>query len=181
MKYEEHCQWMRQAITLAASAAASGEVPVGAVVIDAKGNRIGAAENQRERDRDPTGHAEILALRQAAQHLGQWQLQDCTLYVTLEPCPMCAGALIQARIGLVVYGADDPKTGAIRTVLNLPDSAASFHRLKVLGGILETDCRDQLQQWFVQRRRSVATDRFRGPSLVDRTPETTRENLTRPE
>jgi tRNA(adenine34) deaminase len=181
MKYEEHCQWMRQAIALAAAAAASGEVPVGAVVIDSQGNRIGAAENQRERDRDPTGHAEILALRQAAQHLGRWQLQDCTLYVTLEPCPMCAGAIIQARIGLLVYGADDPKTGAIRTVLNLPDSAASFHRLKVLGGILETDCRDQLQQWFAQRRRSAAIDRFRGPSLVDQTPETARENLAGPE
>jgi tRNA(adenine34) deaminase len=167
---------MRQAIALAASAATSGEVPVGAVVVGPQGNRIGAAENRRERDRDPTGHAEILALRQAAQHLGRWQLQDCTLYVTLEPCPMCAGAIIQARIGLLVYGADDPKTGAIRTVLNLPDGAASFHRLKVLGGILEADCRDQLQHWFAQRRSLAATDLFRGSSSADQTPKTTREN-----
>ncbi len=181
MTYAEHCQWMRQAIALAALAAASGDVPVGAVIVDSQGNRIGAAENQRERDRDPTGHAEILALRQAAQHLGRLQHKDCTLYVTLEPCPMCAGAIIQARIGLLVYGADDPKTGAVRTVLNLPDSAASFHRLKVLGGILEADCRDQLQQWFAQRRRLAATDLLRGSSSADPTPATTPENLARPE
>jgi tRNA(adenine34) deaminase len=181
MTYEGHCQWMRQAIALADSAAASGEVPVGAVVVDATGNCIGKAENRRERDRDPTGHAELLALRQAAQHLGRWQLQDCTLYVTLEPCPMCAGAIIQARIGQLVYGADDPKTGAIRTVLNVPDSAASFHQLKVLGGILETACRDQLQQWFAQRRRSVSTDLSLGSSSAVQTPLITPETRSEPE
>jgi tRNA(adenine34) deaminase len=143
---------MRQALALAASAGAAGEVPVGAIIIDPQGHRIGAAENQRERHHDPTGHAELVALRQAARHLGRWQLNDCTLYVTLEPCPMCAGAIVQARVGRLIYGADDPKTGAVRTVLNLPDSAASFHRLKVLGGILEADCRQQLQQWFTQHR-----------------------------
>ena len=156
-------------------------MPVGAVVVDDTGDCIGIAENRRERDRDPTGHAEILALRQAARHLGRWQLQDCTLYVTLEPCPMCAGAIIQARIRLLVYGADDPKTGAVRTILNLPDSAASFHQLKVLGGILETDCRDQLQQWFAQRRSSTATDPFRESSSGDQRLKTIRENLVEPE
>jgi tRNA(adenine34) deaminase len=181
MNYEEHCRWMRQAIALATSAGIAAEVPVGAVVVDAQGNCIGSAENQRERNHDPTGHAEILALRQAAQHLGRWQLQDCTLYVTLEPCPMCAGAIIQARIGWVVYGADDPKTGAIRTVLNLPDSAASFHRLKVLGGILETDCRQQLQQWFAQRRRSTASYPCQTSSSAAQTRETTPENQSEPE
>lgn len=164
MNYEAHCRWMRQAITLANTAGVAKEVPVGAVVVDAQGNLVGAAENRRERDQDPTGHAEILALRQAAQTLGRWQLQDCTLYVTLEPCPMCSGAIIQARIGLVVYGADDPKTGAVRTVLNLPDSAASFHRLKVLGGILEADCRQQLQTWFVQHRQGSASQGSVGQS-----------------
>jgi tRNA(adenine34) deaminase len=154
MTYETHCHWMKQAIALAAAAGQAAEVPVGAVVVDAAGNCVGASENQRERSHDPTGHAEVLALRQAAQQLGRWQLNDCTLYVSLEPCPMCAGAILQARIDLLVYGADDPKTGAIRTVLNLPDSAASFHRLKVLGGILEADCRQQLQQWFINRRTS---------------------------
>lgn len=152
MDYEQHRQWMQKAIALATAAATAGEVPVGALVIGPEGDCIAAAGNQRERHHDPTAHAEILVLQQAAQHLQRWQLQDCTLYVTLEPCPMCAGAIVQARLGQLVYGADDPKTGAIRTVLNLPDSAVSFHRLKVLGGILEADCRQQLQAWFAQRR-----------------------------
>jgi tRNA(adenine34) deaminase len=150
--YKQHCQWMEQAIALATEAGAAGEVPVGAVVIGPQGDCIAAAGNQRERQHDPTAHAEMLVLQQAAQHLKRWQLQDCTLYVTLEPCPMCAGAIVQARLGQLVYGADDPKTGAVRTVLNIPDSAASFHRMEVLGGILETDCRQQLQSWFAGRR-----------------------------
>ena len=83
-----------------------------------------------------------------------WHLNQCTLYVTLEPCPMCAGAIVQARVSLLVYGADDPKTGAIRTAANIPDSACSYHRLSVLGGILESACRQQLQAWFTQRRHS---------------------------
>jgi tRNA(adenine34) deaminase len=145
---------MRQALTRAAAAGQAAEIPVGAVVIDGRGHCVGTAENQRERSLDPTAHAEVLALRQAAQQLGRWQLNDCTLYVTLEPCPMCAGAILQARIRTLVYGADDPKTGAVRTVLNLPDSAASFHKLKVIGGILEADCRQQLQEWFASRRAS---------------------------
>jgi tRNA(adenine34) deaminase len=152
MAYEQHCQWMKQAIALATEAGNAGEVPVGAAIVGPTGDCIAAAGNQRERRHDPTAHAEILVLQQAAQHLKRWQLQDCTLYVTLEPCPMCAGAIVQARLGQLVYGADDPKTGAVRTVLNVPDSAASFHRLKVLGGILESDCRQQLQDWFAQRR-----------------------------
>jgi tRNA(adenine34) deaminase len=153
MGYDQHRQWMEKAIALATEAGAAGEVPVGAVVIGPEGDCIATAGNQRERQHNPTAHAEILVLQQAAQHLQRWQLQDCTLYVTLEPCPMCAGAIVQARLGQLVYGADDPKTGAVRTVLNIPDSAASFHRLKVLGGILEADCRYQLQAWFAQRRR----------------------------
>ena len=152
MQYEEHRQWMQKAIALATTAGAAGEVPVGAIVVGPDGACIAAAGNQRERQHDPTAHAEILVLQQAAQHLQRWQLQDCTLYVTLEPCPMCAGAIMQARVGTLIYGADDPKTGAVRTVLNLPDSAASFHKLKVLGGILEKDCRQQLQNWFAERR-----------------------------
>jgi tRNA(adenine34) deaminase len=153
MEYEQYCKWMTQAIALAAKAGTAGEVPVGALIIGPDGDCIAAAGNQRERHHDPTAHAEILVLQQAAQYLQRWQLQDCTLYVTLEPCPMCAGAIVQARLGTLIYGADDPKAGAVRTVLNIPDSAASFHRLSVLGGILETDCRQQLQGWFAQRRR----------------------------
>lgn len=149
---QTHGIWMGRALALAAQAGEAGEVPVGAVIIDPDGQLLAEGENRRQRDRDPTAHAEIVALRTAGQILNNWHLNQCTLYVTLEPCPMCAGAILQARLGLLVYGADDPKTGAIRTVLNLPDSAASFHRLPVLGGMLATPCRQQLQAWFEWRR-----------------------------
>ena len=152
--YRQHCGWMERAIALATAAGEAGEVPVGAVVVGPEGTCIATAANRRERDQDPTAHAEILALRAASHQLQTWRLQDCTLYVTLEPCPMCAGAIVQARIGRLVYGVDDPKTGAIRTVMNLPDSAASLHRVDVLSGILETTCRHQLQDWFARKRRS---------------------------
>lgn len=150
--YPAHCRWMQQALTLAAAAGAAGEVPVGAVLLSATGEVIATGENRRERDHDPTAHAEIVALRAAGQQQGRWHLDNCILYVTLEPCPMCAGAIVQARLGLLVYGADDPKTGAVRTVLNLPDSPTSFHRLPVLAGILANPCREQLQTWFQARR-----------------------------
>ena len=143
---------MSRAIALAQSAGEAGEVPVGAVIVDADNHLIASGENRRERDKDPTAHAEILALRAAGQSLHTWHLNNCTLYVTLEPCPMCAGAIILARVGLLVYGADDPKTGAIRTVTNLPDSACSNHRLPVIAGIKESVCRHQLQSWFEKRR-----------------------------
>jgi tRNA(adenine34) deaminase len=151
-EYLRHYRWIKYAIELAAAAGVAGEVPVGAVVVDAGNNLVVAAENRRERDHDPTAHAEILALRAAGRILNSWRLDTCTLYVTLEPCPMCSGAIIQSRLGLLVYGADDPKAGAIRTVMNLPDSACSNHRLPVIGGILEAPCRQQLQSWFAQRR-----------------------------
>lgn len=150
--YLVHRQWMSQAIALAQSAGDAGEVPVGAVVVNANGNLVATAENRRERDKDPTAHAEILALRAAGQALETWHLNSCTLYVTLEPCPMCAGAIVLARLGLLVYGVDDPKTGTIRTVANIPDSAYSNHRLPVIAGIMESVCRQQLHSWFAQRR-----------------------------
>ena len=115
---------------------------------------IAEGENRRERDLDPTAHAEILAIRAAGAYLNSWHLDRCTLYVTLEPCPMCAGAIVAARLGLLVYGADDAKTGSVRTVLNIPDSAASNHKLTVIGGILEATCRQQLQDWFKHKRMS---------------------------
>ncbi len=142
---------MERAIALADQAGQAGDVPVGAVVVR-NGVAIAEAANRRERDRDPTAHAEVLALRSAGQRLNTWHLTDCTLYVTLEPCPMCAGAIILARLGLLVYGADDRKAGAVRSVLNLPDSDCSNHALSVIGGILEPLCQQQLQTWFAQRR-----------------------------
>ena len=150
--YLTHYHWMSQAIALADQAGAAGEVPVGAVVVSANGDCIAQAENRRERDHDPTAHAEVLALQKAGRSLQRWRLNDCTLYVTLEPCPMCAGALIHSRIGTVVYGANDPKTGALRTVLNLPQTPCSNHSPAVIAGVLETTCSQQLQTWFSQRR-----------------------------
>lgn len=152
--YLRHYHWMCRAIALAESAGGVGEVPVGAVIVGANNSVIAEAENRRERDHDPTAHAEIIALRLAGHRLNRWRLNDCTLYVTLEPCPMCAGALVQARLGTLVYGADDPKAGAVRTVTNIPDSACSNHRLPVWGGILEQPCRQLLQEWFAERRQT---------------------------
>jgi tRNA(adenine34) deaminase len=144
---------MLQALALAEAAGVAGDVPVGAVIVDQRNQLIASATNRREQDHDPTAHAEILALRQAGRQRGNWHLNDCTLYVTLEPCPMCAGALVLARLGTLVYGADDRKAGAVRSVLNLPDGPASNHQLTVYGGMLEEACREQLQNWFSQRRR----------------------------
>ncbi len=150
--YERHLYWMRRALILAQEAGSAGEIPVGAVIVNTQGDCLAQAGNRKERNQDPTAHAEILALRQASATLQDWRLSDCTLYVTLEPCIMCTGAIILARLGLLVYGVDDPKTGTVRTVLNLPDSLASNHRLQVLGGILAQDCRQLLQDWFQERR-----------------------------
>jgi tRNA(adenine34) deaminase len=156
--FQLYQQWMVRAIVLAQAAGEAGEVPVGAIVVDEWGNTIGQGENRKERDRDPTAHAEIIAIRAAGAYLGNWHLDRCTLYVTLEPCPMCAGAIVSARLGLLVYGADDPKTGSIRTVLNIPDSAASNHKLTAIGGILEAECRQQLQNWFAVRRNGLISN-----------------------
>ncbi|MGL5795118.1 MAG: nucleoside deaminase [Waterburya sp.] len=150
--YITHSHWLEYALKLAQTAGDAGEVPVGAVIVDSQGNLLAEATNRKERDLDSTAHAEILAIRAASQVKQSYYLPKCTLYVTLEPCPMCAGAIIQSRIGLLVYGADDPKTGAIRTVTNLPDSACSNHKLQVIAGIKEVACRQQLQTWFSCQR-----------------------------
>lgn len=145
--YSIHRQWMNLALKLAKEAGDGGDVPVGAVIVD-DGNLVAGASNRKQRDNDPTAHAEILALRAAGIALQTWHLESCTLYVTLEPCAMCAGAIVQARIGLLVYGTDDLKTGAIRSAANIPDSACSNHKLSVLAGIMESACREELQSWF---------------------------------
>lgn len=150
--YLTHRRWMIRALELAETAGQAGDVPVGAVVVGPDQTVLAEAANRRERDCDPTAHAEVLALRQAGQRLGNWHLNHCTLYVTLEPCPMCAGALINARLGLLVYGLGDYKSGAVRSVLNLPDGEASNHRLEVISGILDAACKQQLQGWFQRRR-----------------------------
>ena len=150
--YLTHCRWMKYTSKLANIAGKAGEVPVAAIIVDREGNLVAEAGNRKFREQDPTAHAEILALRGASKAIGSCYLTNCTLYVTLEPCPMCAGALIHSRLSLLVYGADDPKTGAIRSVTNIPDSYYSNHRLQVLSGIQERSCRQQLQTWFHDQR-----------------------------
>jgi tRNA(adenine34) deaminase len=144
---------MRDAIGLAGEAASIGEVPIGCVVFDdAAGEVIGRGYNRREADRDPTAHAEVLALRAAAARRGHWRLTGCTLVVTLEPCPMCAGAIVNARVGRVVYGCDDPKAGAARTLYRVCDDPRLNHRAAVQGGVLADECAALLRDFFKAQR-----------------------------
>jgi tRNA(adenine34) deaminase len=145
--------WMDEALQEAQTSALKGDVPVGAVLVDGQGELLAAGGNRREQDHDPSAHAEIVVLRAAGQKLQRWRFPDATLIVTLEPCAMCAGAILQARVKRLVYGADDPKAGAIRTVANLPDSPLSFHHLEVVAGIQEATCRILLQDWFKDKAR----------------------------
>ena len=142
---------MRRAIEQAALAATMGEVPVGAVVY--RGDEVLAlAHNRRETDADPTAHAEVLALREAARRVGVWRLDGCSLAVTLEPCPMCAGALINSRIDRLVYGAADPKMGCVDTLYELCTDTRFNHRLAVEGGVLADECAALLRDFFAARR-----------------------------
>ena len=143
--------WMQKALTLARQAEALGEVPVGAVLVFEK-ECIGEGWNQPITARDPTGHAEIVALRHAARKIDNYRLPDATFYVTLEPCPMCAGAIIHARIQRVVFGALDPKSGAGGSVFNILDSHQLNHRGMITRGILQNECSSLLQAFFKDRR-----------------------------
>jgi tRNA(adenine34) deaminase len=149
-----HRIWMDEALTEARAAEAHDDVPVGAVVV-AGGHVIARAHNERQRRQDPTAHAEVLALRAAAQHLRSWRLEDCVLYVTLEPCAMCAGALVLARLPLLVYGAADPKAGAVGSLMNLARDERLNHQIDVVSGIRDQECGDVLRRFF-QRRRHAA-------------------------
>jgi tRNA(adenine34) deaminase len=140
--------YMRIALDLARAAAAEGEVPVGALVIDKDGQIIGTGANRREADQDPIAHAEILAIANAANRVGLWRLEDTTLFVTLEPCPMCAGAILNARIPRVVFGAVDPKAGAVQSMYTLLDDERLNHRCEVEGGILAEECSEILSSFF---------------------------------
>jgi tRNA(adenine34) deaminase len=144
--------WMRRALDVAAGSSGD-EVPVGAVVVDADGTEIAAAANAREALGDPTAHAEVLALREAAKKHGDgWRLGGCTLVVTLEPCTMCAGALVAARVERVVFGAWEPKTGAVGSLWDVVRDRRLTHRPQVRGGVLEDECADAIRTWFSQRR-----------------------------
>jgi len=143
---------MRQALSVAERALVTGDVPVGALVLDASGNELSRACNEREASGDPTAHAEVLALRRAAAALGAWRLAGCTLVVTLEPCTMCAGALVLARVDRVVFGAWDPKAGAAGSLWDVVRDRRLNHRPEVLGGVLEEPCAELLDRFFAAHR-----------------------------
>ena len=146
-------RWMRDAITEACAAQTIGEVPIGCVIVHEPTQRIiGRGFNRRETQRDPTAHAEILAMREAGQALGHWRLLDCTLIVTLEPCPMCAGAIVNARIPRLIYGCADPKAGAVRTLFQLCEDPRLNHRVEVIAGVLADDCAALLTEFFRAQR-----------------------------
>jgi tRNA(adenine34) deaminase len=149
---EHHEQWMRAALDEARAAIAHDDVPIGAVVVSADGRVIGRGRNERELREDPTAHAEVLALREAAASLGSWRVLDATLYVTLEPCTMCAGAIVLSRIPRVVYATTDPKAGAAGSVLDVLADPRLNHRPEVIGGILADEAADLLRSFFRARR-----------------------------
>ena len=143
---------MDLALALARDAALRGDVPVGAVVVR-DGVILGVGANRREQDADPTAHAEIVALREACRHVGRWRVDGATMVVTLEPCPMCAGALVNARVARLVYGAADPKAGAIRSLYRIGDDSRLNHRMEVVAGVRATECGALLGQFFREARK----------------------------
>lgn len=145
---------MRLAIQQAFAAQAQGEVPVGAIVLDSRGDILGTGFNRTIQDHDPTGHAEIVALRSAALKMSNYRLPGASLYVTLEPCAMCMGAIMHARLSRVIFAAADPKTGACGSVINLPQVPRLNHHAEVVGGVLAQECGDLLRDFFRQRRSS---------------------------
>jgi len=150
--------FMRQAIEQARIARENGDVPIGAVIVH-NNQIIAKAYNQREQLQDPTAHAEIIALTQAAAALETWRLNGCTAYVTLEPCPMCAGALVLARVDRLVYGCDDSKTGAVKSLYNIVTDGRLNHRLEVISGVLADECAKQLQGFFQKKRTEKAASK----------------------
>jgi tRNA(adenine34) deaminase len=151
-RHPVHVQHMRMAMEEARIAADEDEVPIGAVIVSMDRGVIASAHNQREQLKDPTAHAEMIALTQAARALNAWRLERCLLYVTLEPCPMCAGALVQARLPFVIYGATDPKAGACHTLYQITNDSRLNHRCQVIGGVLAPECAGMLSQFFAAKR-----------------------------
>lgn len=148
----EAALFMRDALAMADDAAAHGEVPIGCVLVAPDGSILARARNEREETKDPTAHAEILALREASKKLGSWRLEDVTAVVTLEPCAMCAGAFVHARVGRVVYGCDDPKGGAVKTLFTIGQDPRLNHRFEVVSGVMATECAAVLSAFFAKLR-----------------------------
>jgi tRNA(adenine34) deaminase len=143
---------MQQAISLAHKVKSSGDVPVGALIVNEAGEILSFGKNEREKDNDPSAHAEILAIRRAGEKLGSWRLDDLTLVVTLEPCVMCAGAILQSRIKRLVFGAFDQKAGAVGSLFDVIRDVRALSKVEVIGGVLEDECVLLLKQFFIERR-----------------------------
>ena len=151
-------RWMREALRAAREAARGGEVPVGACVVAADGSLLAVAGNRTRTDCDPTAHAEVLALREAARRVGNYRLTGSVVYSTVEPCAMCAGALVQARVARLVYGARDERAGAVESVFRVCDASSLNHRMELAAGVLEADCRALMQEFFRERRKVPRTE-----------------------
>lgn len=149
---QEDAFYMRTALAEASQAYALGEVPIGAVLVDEAGEIVARGHNLRERDHDATAHAEMIAIRAACERLGRWRLSGLTLYVTIEPCPMCAGAIVMSRVDRVVYGGTDYKAGACESLFNIPGHPALNHHPEVTAGVLAEECADIMKRFFRERR-----------------------------
>ena len=152
LSQEEKINWMARLLTKAKLVGEKGEVPIASIILDKRGRCIGYGENRRERMKDPLGHAELVALRQASWINDDWRFNDCTLIVNLEPCPMCAGALIQARMGQIIFGCEDPKRGALGGSINLAEHKSAHHYMIVEKGIMEEESNKIILDWFKDKR-----------------------------
>lgn len=146
-------RWMREALNAARRASTRGEIPVGACIVNEQGELLAVAGNRTRTDCDPTAHAEIVALRRAAQKTGNYRLTDAVVYSTIEPCAMCAGALVQARVKRLVYGAKDARAGAVESIFRICNSSSLNHRIEILAGVLEEECRALMQEFFRAKRK----------------------------
>jgi len=149
---QEKINWMKRLLSRAKLVGERGEVPIAAIILDIKGRCIGYGVNRRETMNDPLGHAELVALRQASWINNDWRFNNCTLIVNLEPCPMCAGALIQARMGKIIYGSEDPKRGALGGTMNLAEHKSAHHKMLVEGGVMKEESRKIIVDWFKEKR-----------------------------
>ena len=152
LSQKEKINWMKRLLSKAKVVGERGEVPIAAIILDNKGRCIGYGRNRRESMKDPLGHAELVALRQASWIINDWRFNDCTLIVNLEPCPMCAGALVQARMGKIIYASEDPKRGALGGTLNLAEHKSAHHKMLIERGIMEEESRKLIIDWFKKKR-----------------------------
>ena len=152
LSQEEKIKWMTRLLSKAKLVGERGEVPIAAVILDKSGRCIGYGGNRREAMKDPLGHAELVALRQASWINNDWRFNECTLIVNLEPCPMCAGSLVQSRMGCVIYGTKDPKRGALGGTMNLASHKSAHHYMSIEGGIMEKESRKLIVDWFKDKR-----------------------------